>query len=190
MNKKFSIEMWVKLNSLNVTLIQKDNFSIEIENGEFKIKFQNNLHQGEKIKEYNLTINQFIHISILYKKKLGYIKILLNCDLIIQFQINLDTININSDIIFGNGNLDGELTEIKIWNEEMPINYLSENYRTPLLILAENKKKLKMKINFMFGNRENSINQNVINGLQGIDNSHIVNNDKNNYELVILFLLI
>ena len=36
--------------------------------------------------------------------------------------------------------------------------------------------------NFMFGNRENSINQNVINGLQGIDNSHIVNNDKNNYE--------
>ena len=80
MNKKFSIEMWVKLNSLNVTLIQKDNFSIEIENGEFKIKFQNNLHQGEKIKEYNLTINQFIHISILYKKKLGYIKILLNCD--------------------------------------------------------------------------------------------------------------
>lgn len=72
----------------------------------------------------------------------------------------------------------------------MPINYLSENYRTPLLILAENKKKLKMKINFMFGNRENSINQNVINGLQGIDNSHIVNNDKNNYELVILFLLI
>ena len=72
----------------------------------------------------------------------------------------------------------------------MPINYLSENYRTPLPILAENKKKLKMKINFMFGNRENSINQNVINGLQGIDNSHIVNNDKNNYELVILFLLI
>ena len=72
----------------------------------------------------------------------------------------------------------------------MPINYLSENYRTPLLILAENKKKLKMKINFMFGNRENSINQNVINGLQGIDNSQIVNNDKNNYELVILFLLI
>ena len=68
MNKKFSIEMWVKLNSLNVTLIQKDNFSIEIENGEFKIKFQNNLNQGEKIKEYNLTINQFIHISILYKK--------------------------------------------------------------------------------------------------------------------------
>ena len=80
----------------------------------------------------------------------------------------------------------------------MPINYLSENYRTPLLILAENKKKLKMKINkqdnthskkfdfksgnFMFGNRENSINQNVINGLQGIDNSQIVNNDKNNYE--------
>ena len=34
----------------------------------------------------------------------------------------------------------------------------------------------------MFGNRENSINQNVINGLQGIYNSHIVNNDKNNYE--------
>ncbi len=80
----------------------------------------------------------------------------------------------------------------------MQINYLSENYRTPLSILAENKKKLKMKINkqdnthskkfdfksgnFMFGNRENSINQNVINGLQGIDNSHIVNNDKKNYE--------
>ena len=198
MNKKFTIEMWIKLNSLNVTIIQKDTFSVEIENGEFKIKYQNNLLQGEKIKEYNLTVNQFMHVSILYKKKSGFVNILLNCELIIQFQINLDSININSDIIFGNGNLDGELTEIKIWNQEMPINYLAENYRTPLPILAENKKKLKMKINkqdnthskrfdfksgnFMFGNRESSINQNVINGLQGIDNSNNFNNDKNNYD--------
>ncbi len=36
--------------------------------------------------------------------------------------------------------------------------------------------------NFMFGNRENSINQNVINSLQGIDNSNNFNDDKNNYD--------
>ena len=38
------------------------------------------------------------------------------------------------------------MTEIRIWNQKMPIEYLKENYRTPLPILAENKRKLKMNI--------------------------------------------
>ena len=105
-----------------------------------------------------------------------------------KFNIKLNGLNINTEIIFGNGNLDGELTEIKIWNQKMPISYIKENYKTPLSILAENKRKLKMKINkqdmtsgkkkfgfgnnpFTFGNKEN-VNNNQSNNIN--------NNDMNN----------
>ena len=109
----------------------------------------------------------------MYKKKLSLIQILLNCEEILKYNIKLTGLNTNSDLIFGNGNLDGELTEIKIWNQKMPLSYIKDNYKTPLPILAENKRKLKMKINkqdmtsgkkkfgfgnnpFTFGSKENA----------------------------------
>ena len=36
---------------------------------------------------------------------------------------------------------------IKIWNRKLPIEYIKENYKTPLSILAENKGKLKIRLN-------------------------------------------
>ena len=173
---KFTIELWLKLKGDNVSLLKKDSFSIDIYNKQFKIFFKGQEINSELIKNYNLNLNEFIHIAILYKKKKEIIQILMNCEEILRFNTKLNGLNINSEIIFGNGNLEGELTEIKIWNQKMPISYLKENYKTPLPILAENKRKLKMKINkqdmtsgkkkfgfgnnpFTFGNKEN-INSN------------------------------
>ena len=183
---KFSIELWLKLKGDNVSLLKKDSFSIDIYNKQFKLFFKQQEINGEIIKQYNLNLNEFIHVAILYKKRKEIIQIFLNCEEILKFKIKLNGLNINSDIIFGNGNLEGELTEIKIWNQKMPISYLKENYKTPLPILAENKRKLKMKINkqdmnsgkkkfgygnnpFTFGNKENIVNN--------------MNNNMNNNEL-------
>ena len=186
---KFTIELWLKLKGDNVSLLKKDFFSIDIYNKQFKLFLKGLEINPEFAKEYNLNINEFTHIAILYKKKQEIIQILLNCDEILKFKAKLNGININSEIIFGNGNLEGELTEIKIWNQKMPISYLKENYKTPLPILAENKKKLKMKIHkqditsgkkkfgfgnnpFTFGNKEN-INNNQNNN---INNNEIDSN--------------
>ena len=199
---KFSIELWIKLTGDNVSLLKKDSFGIDIYNGQFKLFFKGQEINSEQIKEYSLPLNSYMHIAILYKKKLNLIQILLNCEEILKFNIKLNGLNTNSDLIFGNGNLDGELTEIKIWNQKMPIAYIKDNYKTPLPILAENKRKLKMKINkqdmtsgkkkfgfgnnpFTFGNKENvSSNQNNnINNNDEQTNSQInpfFNNGENN----------
>ena len=172
---KFTIEFWIKLTGDNVSLIKKDTFGIDIYNGQFKLFFKGQEINSEQAKEYHLPLNRYIHITILYKKKLNLIQILLNCEEILKFNIKLNGMHQDSELIFGNGNLNGELTEIKIWNQKMPISYIKENYKTPLPILAENKRKLKMKINkqdmtsgkkkfglgnnpFTFGNKENIAN--------------------------------
>ena len=147
LNKKFTIEMWVKLNSINVTLFTSHTFNFEIQNGQFKISLQNNLIQGEKVKDYSLPLNKFVHIAVIYRKKAKKVEVYENCDLVAVFDISLDGVPSTSDIIIGNAALDAELTEIKIWNQAMPITYLKENYKSPLPILAENKRKLRMKIN-------------------------------------------
>ena len=144
---KFTIEFWIKLTGDNVSLIKKDTFGIDIYNGQFKLFFKGQEINSEQAKEYHLPLNRYIHITILYKKKLNLIQILLNCEEILKFNIKLNGMHQDSELIFGNGNLNGELTEIKIWNQKMPISYIKENYKTPLPILAENKRKLKMKIN-------------------------------------------
>ena len=201
---KFSIELWLKLTGDNVSLLKKDSFGIDIYNGQFKIFFKGQEINSELVKEYNLSLNQYIHIAILYKKKLNTIQILLNCEEILRFSIKLNGLNNNSELMFGNGNLDGELTEIKIWNQKMPISFIKENYKSPLPILAENKRKLKMKINkqdmtsgkkkfgfgnnpFTFGNKENvATNQNInINNNEENTNAQInpfFNNGENNGE--------
>jgi hypothetical protein len=189
---KFTIELWIRLTGDNVSLIKKDSFGIDIYNGQFKLFFKGQEINSELVKEYNIPLNQYIHIAILYKKKLNIIQILLNCEEILKFSIKLNGLNNNSELIFGNGNLDGELTEIKIWNQKMPISFIKENYKTPLPILAENKRKLKMKINkqdmtsgkkkfgfgnnpFTFGNKDNApSNQNI----------NINNNEENTTEQI------
>lgn len=154
LNSRFTIEMWVKLNSFNVTLLAKETVNLEIQNGQFKLNYQNNLLQGDKLNDYSLVLNQFFHLTIIYRKKKKQMKIYLNCEEATVFPITLDLIPLASDVIIGNGNLDAEITEVKIWNHEMPISFLRDNYKSPLPILAESKRKLRMKINKQDDNKD------------------------------------
>jgi hypothetical protein len=72
---KFSIELWLKLKGDNVSLLKKDSFSIDIYNKQFKLFFKGQEYNGEIIKQYNLNLNEFIHVAILYKRKKEIIQI-------------------------------------------------------------------------------------------------------------------
>ena len=96
---KFSIELWLKLKGDNVTLLKKDSFGIDIYNKNFKLFFKGQEINPELIKEYNINLNEYIHIAILYKKKIGIMQILLNCEEILKFNINR-IIFIFSNVIF------------------------------------------------------------------------------------------
>jgi len=108
----------------------------------------NKLITYTKLSEYNISFDTWIHLAIAYKKKTSKMILYCNCEPILSFSLNLsDDIGIKGDLIFGNGNFDGEITEIRIWKEELPKKFISENYKSPLPILADNKKKIRMKIN-------------------------------------------
>ena len=144
----FTIELWVKLKDLdNVTIFSKEALSFNIEKGLFALNFHGQEIPPEQIKTYNLPLDKFIHITFLYKKAYQNIIILLNCEPVTQFNFMLSGLENNTPLVFGNEKFDGEMTEIRIWNKRLPIEFIKENYKIPLPILAENKKKLKMNIN-------------------------------------------
>ena len=146
---KFTIELWIKLKeNNNINIFSKEAFSFDIDKGQFKLAFHGQEFPQIIIKEYILNLEEFMHICFLYKKSSKNIIILLNCEEIIKYNnITLSGIENNSPLIFGNENFEGEMTEIRIWNQKIPINFLKENYKAPLPILAENKGKLQMNIN-------------------------------------------
>ena len=153
--QRFTIEFWIKLKDIiNMNLFVKDDFSFDIDNGFFRLTFRKQEIQPEIIKEYTLPMDFFVHIAILYKRSEKSIVILLNCEEILKFNTTL-TIENNTPLTFGNEKLEGEMTEIRIWNRKLPIEYIKENYKTPLSILAENKGKLKMNINIQSKNVKN-----------------------------------
>ena len=100
----------------------------------------------------------------------------------------------NTPLVFGNEKFDGEMTEIRIWNQRLPIEFIKENYKTPLPILAENKKKLKMNINtnvtkkdkgsnFLFGDKDTFIKTSTFKetktrkfNINSIENNNMNNN--------------
>ena len=192
---RFTIELWMKLKDINDMIIfNKDLLDFGIDKGQFKLTFHDQEFTPEVIKEYKLNLDQFMHIAIIYKKSLNVLSILLNCEEIIKFNVTLSGIENNSPLIFGNERFDGEMTEIRIWNQNIPINYIKENYKIPLDILAENKGRLQMNINikekkrkfdrndsvFLFGDK----NKSFIESKNGINlnsnNNDLQNNDKNN----------
>ena len=145
---KYTIEFWIKLKDINdINIITRDGFSLDINQGLFKLTFRGQEIPQNITKEYNLPLNTFIHIAILYKKTEKNIILLLNCEEILKYNIELSGIENNTPLIFGNERLEGEITEIRIWNKRIPINFIKDNYKSPLPILAENKGKLKMNIN-------------------------------------------
>jgi len=158
---KFTIEFWIKLkdNINDINILTRDGFSLDIDKGLFKLNFRGQEIPQNIIKEYTLPLDTFIHIAILYKKDKKNLTILLNCEEITKFNIALSGIGNNTPLIFGNEKLEGEITEIRIWKQKMPINFIKENYKAPLPILAENKGKLKMNINIKNNNNKSLKNR-------------------------------
>ena len=190
---RFTIELWMKLKDINNMIIfNKDLLDLGIDKGQFKLTFHDQEFTPEVIKEYKLNLDQFMHLAIIYKKSLSNLSILLNCEEIIKFDVTLSGIENNSPLIFGNERFNGEMTEIRIWNQNIPINYIKENYKIPLSILAENKGKLQMNINvkekrrridrsdsvFVFGDKNKTFieSKNEINS----NNYNLENNENNN----------
>ena len=209
--EKFTIEFWIKLKDINnINIFTKDSFTLDIDNALFKLSFRDQEIPHEIIKEYSLPMNQYVHIAILYKRSSKILIILLNCEEIIRFNIVLSGIESNTPFIFGNEKLDAEMTEIRIWNQKIPIEFIKENYKAPLPILAENKGKLKMNIDkntnykqrydsvFISEEKENDLNlgdsnnkinsiscksiRNINNIAEVIDNSYYDNNININEE--------
>ena len=196
---KFTIELWVKLKDLNnVNIWSKEALAFDINQGLFKLSFHGQEIPGEEIRKYNLSLDKFIHVAFLYNKALQNIIVLLNCEPVVQFNFILSGIDSNSPLIFGNEKFDGEMTEIRIWNERLPINFIKENYKIPLPILADFKSKLKMNIDvkekkrkrlnsgFQFGEKEktkknipkeNSFQNNLAMQPQSLSSNIGINND-------------
>jgi len=145
-NKKFTVEFWLKLSNVNASLFKKDYLSLNIQNASFIASNSNVLLTPMKTSDYQIPLEKWIHITISYKRKTGKLKIYMNCEEVVYFTASI-TDESRGDIIIGNSNLDGELTEIRIWNQEIPIKFIKENYKSPLPILADNRRKLRMKIN-------------------------------------------
>ena len=156
-NKKFTIEFWLKISNLNVSLFNKDGLMIDIQNGTFIAIVDNKILSPVKLSEYQIPLDRWMHIALIYRKKNGKLRICLNSEEILYFPANLAEES-RGDLKFGNGNLDGEITEIRIWSQEIPLKFIKENHKSPLPILAENKRKLRMKINKQ---EDNSANRKV-----------------------------
>ena len=200
---KFTIEFWLKLRDLNkMPLIIKDAFEVHVENKQFKIIFKGQEIPGEIIKDYELYTDKFFHVAIYYKRIKQNICIALNGEEVVKFNFILCGMQNNTDIIFGNEKLEGEITEIRIWNQRIPLNYIRENYKAPLPVLAENKSKLSMNItkqdktvkktkmdmrnaSMILANREsckknnNSVNEEINNNNNGFDFNNMGNNMNN-----------
>ncbi len=184
--KKFTIEFWIKIFNINITLFNKESLSIEIQNGEFIVNYKCSQIQAIKLMDYHISCDIWTHLTFTYRKKTSKLSIYLNCDEILNFPLFLnEDLGMKGDICFGNSNLDAEITEIRIWKEEIPIKLIKENYKSPLPILAENKRKLRMKINkqedggkkkFEFGKSgDKPINRNNI-LIQDSKTSHLITN--------------
>ena len=157
---KFTIEFWIKFNDISSADILKiDALNFDLFNGIFKITCHKQEIPEENIKEYTLPVGEFIHLCLLYKRTSQCLSILINCEEISKFNFLIPDEKKKVSIVFGNGNFEGEIAEIRFWNKKMPLEYIKENYKMPLPILSETKSKLKMNIKNI---KKNKIRENRI----------------------------
>jgi hypothetical protein len=129
-------------------LFTKEGFTVEIQNGEFVVTYKGKSLPSTKLQDYDLACDKWTHFTFTYRRKRSNLSVFINCEEVVNFQLALtEEIGLKGDLCFGNGGCDAELTEIRIWKEEIPIKLIKENYKSPLPIVSENKRKIRMKIN-------------------------------------------
>lgn len=147
----FTIEFWMKLSSLDCLLLKKEALSIKLNSGNVIVEYSENSIQLDKFKlnTYStINIDNWLHFCCTYRKKSGLLTIYLMSELAYQGKIILNEgFGLLGDFIFGEGKLDGLLTEIRLWNQCLPIKIIKENMKCPLAILSERKRRIeKVKI--------------------------------------------
>ena len=150
-----------------MNIFSKEHLFFDIDKGKFRLVFHGQEIPSEEIKAYTLPMDKFFHVAFLYKKTLQNITVLYNCQEVAKFNFLVAGLEINTPLVFGSERFDGEMTEIRIWNQRLPIDYIRENYKTPLSSLAEKKTKLKINVetnipkkklqtSFIFGDKAQS----------------------------------
>lgn len=148
MSRKFTVEFWLKVFSVDIDIFKKSDLSFGLQNNQFIVMIKNKIIPPVKVKEYQMPSDKWTHLTLTYKKKDSKLRVLVNCEEVVYFSTNLlDELGKKGEISFGCENMEGEMTQIGIWNQVLPIKYLQNSHKSPLPILAENKRKLKMKIN-------------------------------------------
>lgn len=158
-SRHFTIEFWLKPYTLNTFLFKKESFHIQIVNGEVISLYNNKeyifeLRNNSKLNS-KIQINKWVHLALKYSKTSKELILLINGEYEyitkIQLNENLDSIG---DIVFGDKIMNGEITELRIWNKAIPILFIKDNMRCPLAILSENKRKAKIKIGVKEDNKK------------------------------------
>jgi hypothetical protein len=144
---RFTIELCIKLKDrMNLNIFTKKDTEFGIDKGQFTLYFHGQEIPPEPIKEYELPWDKYFHVAFLYKRSLQHSLVLLNGEEVVKFNFCLSGFESDDPLVFGNEKFDGEMAEIRIWNQRLPIAFIKENYKTPLPILSEKKKKLTMNI--------------------------------------------
>jgi WD40 repeat protein len=144
LGKAFSIEFWISINEDSCNLLILGSFMVQIDHQ--KLKLLNNMTylDQETTSDYRpLKLNTWEHFCISINDKrvsvfLSSLPTLTTKPITIQDKSNLTI-----------GGFSGHITEIRIWNSFRSSEQIRENFKCPLEILSEIRKKkwLKLKIN-------------------------------------------
>lgn len=147
-HKHFTIELWIKPFSLKSTIFKKESFVVSLYSGDIEIDYNNNKVALNKIKDVSIYCDQWQHIAVSYRKSKGVVNVYIMGELAYEGSVILiDGTSNFGDFIFGDGNMSSLITELRGWNQSIPVGILKENMKCPLPILSVNKRKVnKVKI--------------------------------------------
>lgn len=147
-DRHFTIEIWIRPYSLTTRLLKKDSLDIGIENGDMLIKHRGKALAFKKQGDLSIATDTWQHLGISYRRRIRKLTVYKNCELLGETDLTLDeNISKTGSVIIGNEQYDGEITEIRLWNQAIPVKFLKENMKCPLSILSESKRKIKTRIN-------------------------------------------
>ena len=144
LEKTWSLEFWVNIADRNVTIVTVGSLSLQVRhkklccvNGDSDILMQE-CEDNRKVKR-----SEWEHICISFREP--NLNVYLGTNLV--YSGNFGKLQINNTITIGG--FSGMITEIRLWKTCRKIELIKENYKCPLEILSEKRKKkwLNIKIN-------------------------------------------
>lgn len=141
--QNLEISVGVKGNSINLLQENKESYEKDEEGDDDYNKDEGKDEENNKIK-----LNTWNHLAFVYDNSTSKrVLIYLNCLLIASSDFNfpLDTFK-DQMFSIGQEKLTADVTEIRWWNRSLSSSEIKEQYRTPLEIVYEKKREIKMKL--------------------------------------------